>query len=260
MRRIMAVAGVVLLVPGAVWPLPPYARFYKEKYGYLPNCAACHRMQDWRLNGYGEEFEDNGRTLAALSAAEKKDSDGDGVKNGDEARAQANPGDPNSRPDRLGEWLKEAKIRPPNKILRKFFPAYAEADVLFPVWSVEARATLDVFGDEALYPVVYRVKGADGATLGSAVHVSYEVPGLAHGTNMIVVAADAQGLVSGVEFVHHHGNAVVKDPAYLDKFKGWKRDDIESAPAAPEGAGNEAAALTEGVRMALSILKEAAAQ
>ena len=40
----LAVAVLAGSQPG--WSMPPYARFYKEKYGVLPSCTMCHQPQN----------------------------------------------------------------------------------------------------------------------------------------------------------------------------------------------------------------------
>ncbi len=256
MKRV-PLAMLLLLGAGAVQAMPPYARFYKEKYGVLPSCIVCHQSKDWRMTGYGEDFQKNGRDLAAMSAIEGKDSDGDGAKNIDEIRAQSNPGDPASTPKRLGDWLKDAKIMAPAKPMARAFPG-AAVDVSLPVWTDDQRKALAGEGDEALYPVVFTAKSSDGKTAGRAVYVSYDLPGVAEGDNMLLVMADASGAVAGLRFIHHHGNKDVKQEAFLDGFKGRTLDALGDGPAAPAGAEKDAKALAGGVRKALVILKEAA--
>jgi hypothetical protein len=67
-------------------------------------CDSCHMQTDYgrkpgnTLTAYGIDYLKLGRAAAALAAIEKLDSDGDGVSNGDEIAAAANPGDPQSVP------------------------------------------------------------------------------------------------------------------------------------------------------------------
>lgn len=250
MKRVLC---LILLgtVSSTARALPNYARLYKEKYGYLPNCSVCHKLQDWRMNDYGEAFEGGGRALAALEAADGKDSDGDGVKNGEEARARANPGDPHSTPKRPGDWLKDAAVRPPSKRLAKAFPRHKDAEVLMPALDDAGRRTLEAFGDEALFPVVFAVKDAEGRRIGSAMYVSYDLP--EEGSPMVLVMADDARALTAVEFVHHAGGSAVKDARFLEGFRGRTLETLGDGPAAPPGAAADAKALAQGVRKALSV-------
>ena len=46
--------------------MPAFARYYKQQYGYMPSCHACHTEGGGTpLNNYGKAFKDNGKNLAA---------------------------------------------------------------------------------------------------------------------------------------------------------------------------------------------------
>lgn len=102
--------------------MPMFAQFYKQQYGYMPGCHACHTEGGGTpLNNFGKAFKDNGKTLAALTKITALDSDGDGSANGAEAQAKANPGDKNSTPAKAGNWLDLASLIP--KEVQALFPA-----------------------------------------------------------------------------------------------------------------------------------------
>lgn len=84
------------------YAMPAFARYYKQQYGYMPSCHACHSEGGGTpLNNYGKAFKDNGKSLAALAKIASLDSDGDGAANGVEAQAKANPADKHSTLQKL---------------------------------------------------------------------------------------------------------------------------------------------------------------
>ncbi|MCB1659559.1 MAG: hypothetical protein H6996_05735 [Moraxellaceae bacterium] len=104
------------------YAMPAFARYYKQQYGYMPSCHACHSEGGGTpLNNYGKAFKDNGKSLAALAKIASLDSDGDGAANGVEAQAKANPADKHSTPAKAGTWLDLASLIP--KEVQALFPA-----------------------------------------------------------------------------------------------------------------------------------------
>ncbi len=92
---------------------PTYARLYKQQFGYMPSCTACHSDGGGSpINNYGKAFKDNGNNLAAFAKIASIDSDGDGAANETEAKAKANPGDKNSTPAKAGAWLDSSSLIP----------------------------------------------------------------------------------------------------------------------------------------------------
>src|SRR5262245_23077814 len=76
---------------------PGFARLYKQQYGYMPSCYACHKDGGGTpVNPFGQQFKDNGKSLAAFAKIGALDADGDGASNEAEAGAKANPGQKNS--------------------------------------------------------------------------------------------------------------------------------------------------------------------
>jgi thrombospondin type 3 repeat protein len=74
---------------------------YPDAKAKLGKCSTCHvkpmpKKGDEELNAYGKDLKATGKTID-FAAVEAKDSDGDGVKNGDEIKAGTNPGDPASK-------------------------------------------------------------------------------------------------------------------------------------------------------------------
>ncbi|MEK7746916.1 MAG: hypothetical protein AAB576_09640, partial [Elusimicrobiota bacterium] len=135
--------AAAILLTAEAWAIPPYARLFKARYRYAPSCTACHDKDSWDLTAYGKAFFKNGRGFKAFEAAESLDSDGDGTPSGAEIKASSNPGDPRSRPDKPGDWLKEEKpLKAPARKLKAMFP---EADSFAVREASCATMTLPVF-------------------------------------------------------------------------------------------------------------------
>lgn len=111
---IPALAGMTALMwSAAVQAQPVFALMYKQQFGYTPSCNACHRDGGGTAaNAYGEAFKAAGKSLAAFRAIEQQDADGDGIANGEEATARANPGFKGSTPKAPGDWLDALSLIP----------------------------------------------------------------------------------------------------------------------------------------------------
>lgn len=103
----------VLLFSSTASAEPAFARLYKQQFGYMPSCNACHKDGGGTpLNSFGQAFKDAGKNAGAFDKLAKLDSDGDGFANTIEAAAKANPGNKNSTPKTPGEWLDTASLIP----------------------------------------------------------------------------------------------------------------------------------------------------
>lgn len=127
-----AVAGLAMLLAPAAQAEPGFARLYRQQFGYAPSCSACHKDGGGTpLNGYGQQFKDAGKGLAAFAKIAVADSDGDGASNEAEARAKANPGSKGSTPASPGDWLDTASLIP--REVQALFPgirSYLPKDAL----------------------------------------------------------------------------------------------------------------------------------
>src|SRR5689334_25062769 len=96
---IRAIAGMTLLAALPAHAEPGFARLYKQQYGYMPSCYACHKDGGGTpVNPFGQQFKDAGKSLAAFAKIAAADADGDGASNEAEAKAKANPGRKDSTP------------------------------------------------------------------------------------------------------------------------------------------------------------------
>ena len=112
-RQFSLAAVLALATVSPVNAQPAFALLYKQQFGYLPSCNACHKDGGGSpLNSYGEQFKKAGESLAAFDKIAKLDADGDGVSNADEAQAKSNPGDKASTPTSPGQWLDTASLIP----------------------------------------------------------------------------------------------------------------------------------------------------
>lgn len=111
---------------------PGFARLYKQQYGYVPSCHACHKDGGGTpVNAYGQQYKDAGKSLAAFAKIGGNDADGDGASNEAEAKAKANPGHQGSTPATPGPWLDTANLIP--REVQDAFPgarAYLPKDAL----------------------------------------------------------------------------------------------------------------------------------
>ena len=139
-------AGGILLLALALpaHAEPTFARFYKQQYGYAPSCNACHKDGGGSpLNGFGQQFKDAGKNLAAFDKIARLDGDGDGFANADEAQAKANPGSKASTPKTPGDWLDTASLIP--REVQAQFPgitAYLPKDALLTDADIARAKTL----------------------------------------------------------------------------------------------------------------------
>jgi hypothetical protein len=112
--RVPKVLGAIALLSAAISAVgfavvsppaqstPEYQSQFNAKYDMrgskLDSCLTCHTTQAGgkeAMNPYGTDF---GAANHDFGAIEGKDSDGDGVTNIDEIKAESFPGDPNDKP------------------------------------------------------------------------------------------------------------------------------------------------------------------
>ena len=127
------VASALLLASLPAQAEPAFARLYKNQFGYMPCCNACHKDGGGTpVNAYGQQFKDAGLNAGAFAKIASLDADGDGQRNAAESNARANPGSDHSTPDAPGDWLDTSNLIP--KPVRALFPdvtTYKLVDALF---------------------------------------------------------------------------------------------------------------------------------
>lgn len=145
--RVMPVTLTLLLAGVLAAPaqaMPAFARAYKQQYGYMPSCNACHTEGGGTaLNGFGKAFKDAGKTEAAFAKIAALDSDADGAANAAEAAAKANPGDKSSTLKQPGNWLDMSSLIP--KEVQAQFPGiltWLPKDAILTPADIAAAKTL----------------------------------------------------------------------------------------------------------------------
>jgi mono/diheme cytochrome c family protein len=104
MAALVVPAVAVLALPTMVKEFADVAKVKKGGVLEKAKCAVCHVGMTPKLNPYGKDMKEAMAALKTkkinaevLKAIEAKDSDEDGVKNGDEIKKDTNPGDPKSK-------------------------------------------------------------------------------------------------------------------------------------------------------------------
>lgn len=208
--------------------LPAYSRLYQGKYGYRAPCELCHTSGGGSaVNDYGRDFLRAGANLPAFGKLEGKDSDGDGIKNLAEITAKANPGDPRSKPDKLGDWLANTdRAEVPTADLKKIFPsADSFAALEGSLKSAQVTAVEKSIGatlaDEDRVPTFYfAIKGGKRFAVAEYVSIQTRV-----GLVTLAVAMDTAGTVSGIKILKNPASKAIEDATFLAQFRGKKRAD-----------------------------------
>ncbi|MEK9145427.1 MAG: hypothetical protein AAB339_07450, partial [Elusimicrobiota bacterium] len=249
--------AAAILLTAEAWAIPPYARLFKARYRYAPSCTACHDKDSWDLTAYGKAFFKNGRGFKAFEAAESLDLDGDGTPSGAEIKARSNPGDPRSRPEKPGDWLKEEKpIKAPARKLKAMFPEADSFAVREASLEGESRKRVEkVLGrtlrDEELYPVLFEaLKGT--RALGSATYAVSD----SKEPCLLLAGFRREGKAFEVAGLHALScPRKLKAGGFLKSFEG--KDPSALSVRAPEpGLKAEAEAVGEALRSAAATLAE----
>lgn len=227
--------------------MPAYARLYKQQYGYMPSCHACHTEGGGTpLNAFGKAFKDNGKTAAALSKIAALDSDGDGFTNVIEAQAKANAGDKNSTPNKTGGWLDLASLIP--KEVQALFPtirSWLPKDATLTPADIAAAkamgATLSVADENTIYIPVENQRPAGTALIFPAVFQGK--------TFFLLMTTDKQLKISKVQVMNAQNLPAAKTSKAYARLVGVA---AQSVPAAT-GADIDAA-ITQAVKNAGALL------
>lgn len=227
--------------------MPAYARLYKQQYGYMPSCHACHTEGGGTpLNNFGKAFKDNGKSAAALSKIAALDSDGDGFTNAIEAQAKANAGDKNSTPSKAGDWLDLASLIP--KEVQALFPtirSWLPKDATLTPADITAAkamgATLSMADENTIYIPVENQRPAGTALIFPAVFQGK--------TFFLLMTTDKQLKISKVQVMNAKNVPAAKTSKAYARLVGVA---AQSVPA-PTGTDIEAA-ITQAVKNAGALL------
>ena len=227
--------------------MPAYARLYKQQYGYMPSCHACHTEGGGTpLNAFGKAFKDNGKTAAALSKIAALDSDGDSFTNAIEAQAKANAGDKNSTPSKAGDWLDLASLIP--KEVQALFPtirSWLPKDATLTPADIAAAkamgATLSVADENTIYIPVENQRPAGTALIFPAVFQGK--------TFFLLMTTDKQLKISKVQVMNAQNVPAAKTSKAYARLVGI------AAQSVPAATGTDIdAAVTQAVKNAGALL------
>lgn len=213
-----AVAITIMLLPGLSSGMPAFARLYKQEYGYMPSCNACHSDGGGSaLNPYGKAFKAAGKNTAAFARIAAADSDGDGKANAAEAQAKANPGDRRSTPSAPGEWLDVASLIP--REVRAQFPTittWLPQDATLTPADIQAAkalgASLSKNDENTIYIPLENRRPAGTALIFPAVYQGK--------TFFLVMATDRQLKVTSVRVQHADAVPQAKTSKIYPSFNG----------------------------------------
>ena len=227
---------------------PQFARLYKGKYGYAPSCNACHKDGGGSpLNVYGDSFKKAKMNAAAFDAIGAQDSDGDGFANGDEAKAQANPGSAKSTPKSKGDWLDTANLIP--KEVQKVYPgisSYKPLDAVLTAKETERAKAMGVTISAKDENTIY-VPIRDNKPVGTAIIVPAEYKAKLF---FLIVATDPKLNITQVAPVNTKN---VPEAAKSKAYAGFVGANAAQVPAAKDAASVDGA-ITMAVKKAGAIL------
>jgi hypothetical protein len=227
----MVGAGYLFLFAGAVQAEPGFARLYKQQFGYMPSCNACHKDGGGTpVNAYGQQYKDAGMTLAAFGKIATLDSDGDGIANQAESQAKANPGDAKSTPDSKGGWLDTASLIP--REVQDAFPgvrAYLPRDAVLSPADIERAAAMGASLTREDENTIY-VPLENQRPVGTAL-----IFDVAHGdkTFFLLMSTDRQLRITAVAPLNTNH---VPAAAHSELYQGYAGLALDQLPK-PEGAG-----------------------
>lgn len=227
----------------AAQAMPAFARLYKQEFGYMPSCNACHSDGGGSaLNPYGKAFKQAGKNAGAFAKIAGQDSDGDGAANGAEATAKANPGSKESTPAKPGDWLDIASLIP--REVKAQFPAiraWLPKDALLTTADITAGkafgVTLSKADENTIYIPLDNQRPAGTALIFPATYQGK--------TFFLLMATDRQLKISQVVVQHADAVPAAKASKVYASFRGL---DVNHVPAA---TGKDLdAAITQAVKQA----------
>ena len=229
----------ILLAPSSAHALPASARLFQQNYKYKVSCLLCHGSGGGSAaNGYGKAFLRAGANSAAFKKLEAADSDGDDIPNLKEILAKSNPGDRNSTPNKLGDWLAAANsVAIPQKELEVIFPEYKKFSAIEGSLSakqvefLKSKLGRDPVDDDKVPTFYFAEKDGKRVAVGQLIseHVS-EGKTLTTG-----VAVATSGKVLGVKPM---GGSLAKNiegkESLLKSYIGKSTTDLPVKPSEPE--------------------------
>jgi len=225
MRWVIAITA--LMLPGLSSAMPAFARLYKQEYGYMPSCNACHSDGGGSaLNPFGKAFKAAGKSAGSFAKIASADSDGDGKANAAEATAKANPGDKASTPANPGPWLDVASLIP--REVRAQFPSitsWLPQDATLTPADIQAAkalgATLSKNDENTIYIPLENRRPVGTALIFPAVYQGK--------TFFLVMATDRQLKVTSVRVQHADAVPQAKASKIYPSFNGRMVNQLPAA-------------------------------
>ena len=243
-RWISTFAGMTLLwISTPSLAEPGFARLYKQQYGYMPSCNACHKDGGGTpVNAYGQQFKDAGLGLAAFAAVASRDADGDGATNAAEAAAKSNPASAKSTPAAKGDWLDVMSLIP--KEVQTEFPGireYLPRDAVLTAQDIARAKTLGADLAARDENTIY-IPLAERKPAGTAIIFGGEFQGKAF---FLLMSTDRQLKVQRVLPLNVQQLPAVAKSKVYERFKGLSLDQL------PVAKGSDLdAAITAAVKKA----------
>lgn len=226
-RLTAAAAALLLALAPSAAAQPVFALMYKQQFGYTPSCHACHKDGGGTaVNAYGEAFKSAGKGLAAFRAIDRLDADGDGIANGDEAAARANPGFKGSTPTAPGDWLDGLSLIP--KQVQARFPGvktWRPLDALLTDADVARASALGTRLSKADDNTIY-IPLVDQRPAGTALIVAAEYQGKPF---YLLLSTDRALVVTSVEPMNTRQLPAAAKSAVYATFKGVAVDRLPAA-------------------------------
>ena len=226
-RGKLVLACALAAACGGAQAQPGFALLYKQQYGYPPSCNACHKDGGGSpLNAYGEQFKKAGENLAAFDKIAGNDADGDGIANGEEAAAKANPGDKASTPKAPGGWLDLMSLIP--REVQALFPdvrTWLPKDALLTDADVTRAQALGASLTKADDNTIY-IPLVDSRPAGTAIIFAAKYQGKDF---FLLLATDRQLNVTGVQPMN---TTHVPDAAKRAVYASFKGIAVDKLPAA----------------------------
>lgn len=251
---------MLALCAGSARAIPPFQRLFQAKYGYKPDCTACHDWDSWENTQYGKAFWKAGKNTGAFAKIESADHDEDGFSSGDEIRARANPGSPRSTPKKLGDWLEKiSAVVPPKKHLAAIFPAadrftYHEATVS-PALRRRLEKSLDIkLRDQDLYPSYFKAFSGT-QKLGVALYGASSAEEPCFFLAGYLPSSPGQPVrVAGVRIFRCNDKHLAKHD-YLQQFAGKTAAELKDVVAPKPKLADASAALVSAVHLGAVMMK-----
>ena len=244
---LITAVSAALLIALPAQAEPTFARFYKQQYGYMPSCNACHKDGGGSaLDPFGQQFKDAGKNLAAFDKIAKLDADGDGFANGAEAQAKSNPGSKTSTPKAPGDWLDTSSLIP--REVQAQFPgirAYLPKDAVLTDADIARAKTLGAELSKADENTIY-IPLQDQHPAGTAIIFAAHYQGKDF---FLLLVTDRQLKVTAVRTMNtQHVPDAAKSKVYTT-FNGLSLDQL------PVAKGNTLdAAITAAVKKAGTLM------